>query len=192
MELYQAIKNRRSIRKYKGDPVPKPLIEKILDAANWAPSGMNEQPWEYIIVAGSKLDEVKGVTQEVINAILPPKDQRNEQQKMSAHWFSTLGGAPVAILQLAKREEDPIRKKMTLEGLGASFQNLLLAAYAEGLGTCWMTGPLMKADRLQEVLGVPSDKELIAVSPLGYPDMSPAPVPRVDATLATKVTWLGF
>lgn len=192
MDLYQAIKNRRSIRKYKTGPVPRPLIEKILDAANWAPSGMNEQPWEYMIVSGPELDEVKAIAGEAINMILPPEDQRNEQQKVSARWFATLGGAPVVILLLAKREENAGRRKMTLESLGASFQNLLLAAYAEGLGTCWMTGPLSKADRLHDALGVSRDKEFIALTPLGYPDMSPAPVPRADAGLTSKVTWVGF
>jgi len=192
MDLYKAIKNRRSIRKYKGESLPQAVISKILDAANWAPSGMNEQPWEYIVAAGPKLDEIKAVCGEAIQLRLPPENERNEQQKMSAQWFSTLGGAPVVIILLANREDDPVRKKMTLQGLSASFQNLLLAAYTEGLGTCWMTGPLMKSDRLHEVLGISLDKEFIAVTPLGYPDMSPPPVPRADETMTTKITWLGF
>jgi len=192
MDLYQAIKNRRSIRKYKAESVPQAVIARILDAANWAPSGMNEQPWEYIVAAGPKLGEIKTVCGEAIQLRLPPENERNEQQKMSALWFSTLGGAPVGIILLANREDDPVRKKMTLQGLSASFQNLLLAAHAEGLGTCWMTGPLMKSELLHEVLGIPFEKEFIAVTPLGYPDMSPPPVPRMDEKMTGKVTWLGF
>jgi len=153
---------------------------------------MNEQPWEYIIVAGPKLNEIKAVCGEAIQLRLPPENERNEQQKMSALWFSTLGGAPVGIILLANREDDPVRKKMTLQGVSASFQNLLLAAYTEGLGTCWMTGPIMVAERLHEVLGISLNKEFIAVTPLGYPDISPPPVPRADETMTTKVTWLGF
>lgn len=192
MEIYSAIKNRRSIRKYKNDLVAKDTIRKILDAANWAPSGMNEQSWEYIVITGSKLAEIKSVCKEVIDLRMPPETERSEQQKAFAHWYSTLGNAPVCIVQMTKAESEAARRKMVLESVSASFQNLLLAAHAEGLGTCWMTGPLAKADKLQAILDVPQDRELTAITPLGFPDEVPAPGKRLDETLQNKVTWIGF
>ena len=192
MDIYTAIKSRRSVRKYKTDKVSKDIILKILDAANWAPSGMNEQPWEYLVVTGAKLDKIREVCKEVIEMRMPPVAERTEQQQAFAHWYATLGGAPVGIVQMTKAETDAGRRKMVLESVSASFQNLLLAAHAEGLGACWMTGPLAKQDRLHAILGIPQDKEITAVSPLGFPNETPAPGQRLDETLATKVTWIGF
>lgn len=190
--VYEIIKGRRSIRKYKADMVAKDLILKLLDAANWAPSGMNEQSWEFIVVTGDKLDELRLICRDVINMRLPAEAERNEQQKAFAHWYGTLGGAPVAILQCCPKESDPGRRKMVLESMAASLQNLHLAAAAEGLGTCWMTGPLAKEDSIHALLAIPETKELVAVIPLGYPNETPAPAPRKDETLSSKVTFIGF
>lgn len=192
MDLYSAIKTRRSIRKYKSEMVSKDSILKILDAANWAPSGMNEQPWEYVVVTGPKLAQIKDVCRDVINLRMPPEAERTEQQKAFALWYSTLGDAPICIVQLTKAETDAGRRKMVLESVSASFQNLLLAAHAEGLGACWMTGPLAMADKLQAILNIANDKELTAITPLGYPAESPAPGKRLDETLQNKVTFVGF
>jgi nitroreductase len=191
LDVYQVIKSRRSIRKYKADMVPKTLILKILDAANWAPSGMNEQPWEFIVVAGEQLNALRTVCKEVIDARTPP-ETRTEEQKAFAYWYATLGGAPVAIIQLCNNEVDVGRRKMVLESAAASFQNLLLAAAAEHLGTCWMTGLLAKQKDIHAIFDIPDTKEIVAVTPLGYPDERPNAVPRKDAALQEKVTWVGF
>ncbi len=150
------------------------------------------QSWEYMVVTGPMLDEIRGVCKEVIDLRMPPEAERTEQQKAFAYWYSTLGDAPVCIVQMTKAETDAGRRKMVLESVSASFQNLLLAAHAEGLGTCWMTGPLAKQDRLQAILNIPQDKELTAITPLGLPAESPAPGKRLDGSLQTKVTWVGF
>lgn len=190
MDIYQVITRRRSIRKYKLDIVPKSLIFKLLSAANWAPSGMNEQPWEFIVVAGEKLAALRNICKEVIDTRMPP-ESRTEEQEAFAQWFGTLGGAPLAILQICNRETDPGRRKMVLESMAASFQNLLLAATAEHLGTCWMTGPLLKEQDLQDLFAIPALKEITAITPLGYPDEAPRPVVRKDAELVQKVQWFG-
>lgn len=191
MDVYQVIKGRRSIRKYKAEMVPKSLILKILDAANCAPSGMNEQPWEFIVVAGEKLDALRGVCKEVFDARIPP-ETRTEEQKAFGHWCATLGGAPLAIVQICNRETDAARRKMVLESMAASFQNLLLAATAEYLGTCWMTSPLAKEKDIQTILEISDTKEIIAITPIGYPDGRPQPVPRKDPALQQKVRWIGL
>jgi nitroreductase len=81
---------------------------------------------------------------------------------------------------------------MVLESVAASFQNLLLAATAEHLGTCWMTGPLAKQKDIHAILDIPETKEIAAVTPVGYPDERPNPVSRKDAALQEKVRWVGF
>lgn len=192
MDLFEGIKTRRSIRKYT-DKVPgRDIVLRILDAANWAPSGMGEQPWEFAVVGGEPLNKLRDICRDVINLRLPSVDERSEQQKAFAHWYSTLGGAPLAIVAFCKREEDPGRRRMALESVSAAFQNLLLAAHGEGLGTCWMTGPLAKGDSIQTLLALPTDKEVVAITPLGYPNEQPKPSARQDPQLQTKVTWVGL
>lgn len=193
MNLYEAIKTRRSIRKYAADRMPsRESVLRILEAANWAPSGMGEQQWEFLVVGGQPLDSLRTICRDVINLRMPPESERNEQQKAFAYWYSTLGSAPLAIVAYCKKEEDQGRRKMAIESVSAAFQNLLLAAHEEGLGTCWMTGPLAKASEIHSLLAIADDKEIIALTPLGFAVENPAPPARIDPELKTKMTWLGI
>lgn len=192
MDVYAAIKGRRSIRKYKNKAVPAATVMRILEAANWAPSGINEQQWEYYVVGGEYRDRLAEYYGRLTEAGMPAPEDRTERQVSFAEWAKTFGGAPLVIVLAIQEEENPGRRKMVLEGVSASFQNLLLAAYAEGLGTCWMTGPVRDngAD-IKRMLGLPAELEVVAVTPLGYPDETPAAPDRADPSLERKVTWLG-
>jgi len=190
MELMEAIRKRRSIRKYQDRPVPCPLVEEVLEAANWAPSGRNEQQWEYYVVGGATKDKVAAIYSRLTEENLPPPEERNERQQYFSDWAQNLGGAPVIITAVMNREVNPPVYKMALESVSASFQNLLLAAHAQGLGTCWMTGPLRAEDEIKAILGLPDLLEIIAITPLGYPDEDPAPPARLDPELKEKVKWI--
>ena len=190
MELMQAIRERRSIRKYRNQSVSCSLIQELLDAANWAPSGRNEQQWEYYVVGGDTKEKVAAIYSRLTEENMPPKDERNQRQQYFAEWARDLGGAPVIITAVMKREVNPPVYKMALESVSASFQNLLLAAHAAGLGTCWMTGPLRAEDEIKEILGLPDLYEIVAITPLGYPDEEPTPPERVDPDLKKKVKWI--
>lgn len=192
MDLYEAIKGRRSIRRYRNEPVLKEKVQRILEAANWAPSGINEQSWEYVVVGGELKDRIGEYYGNLTEGNLPPPEARTERQKFFAGWAKTLGGAPLVIVALMPMEEMAGRRKMGLESVSASFENLLLAAYAEGLGTCWMTGPVWgSGEEIKSILGLPADREVVAITPLGYPDEAPVQ-PRLDPQLERKVQWIGF
>lgn len=190
MDLYVVIKERRSIRRYKPDMVPKEVITRILEMATWAPSGLNWQQWEFLVVTGPKKDALAASYGRIVEFGMPPAGQRTPQQEDFLHWARTLGGAPVAVVALTRAHGQPGTRKMNLESVAAAFTILLLAATNEGLGTCWMTGPLNNETELRKVLEIPADKEIVAVTPLGYPAESPAPAPRKP--LDEVVTWIGF
>ncbi len=191
MDLYQAIRGRRSIRKFKTDPVPKDVVLKVLDAANWAPSGVNLQQWKFYVVSGSKRDEIAASYGCVTERNYPPAGERSAQQETFLTWAKNYGGAPFIIVATMPRDEQqPRRRKMHLESVSAAFQNLLLAAHAEGLGTCWMTGPLADEAGLTEILHLPADEEIVALTPLGYPDQAGEEKPRLDPKLQEKVIWV--
>lgn len=165
MDLYEAIYGRRSIRKFKPDPIPKDVIKKILDAANWAPSGENMQMWRFAVVEGDEYAKVMG---------------------------SRLCNAPVVILAYCKFNKT--LKKMNIESVSAAIQNLLLAAYAEGLGACWMMMPILRKEKVIEGFGLPGGSELIAGIPLGIPDGKGMAIKfkRKDPDLTKFVKWIGF
>jgi len=188
MEFYDVVYRRRSIRKYKADPVPRDVLMKVLDAANWTPSGMNLQQWKFVVVGGEKLKEL-GKSFSCFVESLQIEPERNQGMLQFARTF---GGAPAVIIALAPAADDPNQRKMHLESVSAAFENMLLAACAEGLGTCWMLGPLLNEVEIRRILNIPDEKELVALTPIGYPDMEPAAPPRLDPGLKQKVTWVEY
>ena len=103
---------------------------------------------------------------------------------------SIYGGAPVVIVVLAEAHTDSKYQKALLESASAAMENMLLAATALCLGGCWMTGPLEDEGYLRSLLSIPDDREIVALSPVGYPAVTPKPRPRLDPDLTRKVRWL--
>lgn len=189
MDTQEALLNRRSIRKYTDDPVPPELIEKIMTAAVWAPSGSNTQPWRFYVATGAKRDELIRALVESPGPDSPSEEEygqivdRIEAGKMSERGmmkFARFGSfrfynAPVAIV-VAKPEQ---MAGSSLQSIGAAVENLLVAAHAEGLGTCWLGMPLTYSDTLIDILGIPSNEKLVTSISLGYPDLA-SPINRSE------------
>lgn len=194
MEFFDLVKNRRSIRKYKSQPIAKEDILKILDAANWAPSALNWQPWEFIVISGEKLKDLGASYKNVVNNFSQTLYEKDDSKVISddrfAKFAATYGGAPIIIVLLVESSEDPDEQKAILESASAAMQNLILAASNLNLGTCWMTSPLSDEGNLRHILNIPYDREIVAVTPLGYPDVTPKPPARKDPELTDKIKWL--
>jgi nitroreductase len=207
MDVKTAIQTRRSVRKYKNTPLPKELVLELLEAANLAPSATNRQPWEFVVVHRSYLDRLEatlkdafhervgGVGEEAMRRAIKdlslPEEESGDRLNALGTFYRTLGGAPVAIGVCLPREKDPWVSKNNISDSAAAIENLLLAAWDKGLGTCWMTGPLKgRGDMIAAFLGVPPDRELVAIVTLGYPDHQPPMPPKKDVALKTR--WLGF
>lgn len=195
MDLFEAIRQRRSVRRYLPDPVKREDILSILDAANRAPSAMNRRQWEFIIVTGKKIGEMG----ESFRRIIEEYTKNWETSRMKGSPFSredfirfaaTYGGAPVVIVVLTDAAQTKDFRRANLESASAALENLLLAATALGLGTCWMTGPLQDELSLRRILEIPTGKEIVAVTPLGYPAEMPDAPPRNDQGLDKKVRWV--
>lgn len=196
MELFEAIHARRAVRKYLPDPVPEEEIRKILDAANQAPSAMNLQQWGFIVVTKKDTIREMGVSFGAIIRELtrnrPPSPGREALSREEFIRFAeSYGGAPVVIVVLTDVADTDDFRRANLESASAAMENLLLAATALGLGTCWMTGPLRDEKALRRILAIPEDRELVAITPLGYPAAIPPAPARVDPELVQKVRWVG-
>lgn len=156
MDISNLIKNRRSIRRYKTDPVPIELIEEIIDAGRWAPTGGNKQYWKFIVVDDEKVMKMV--------------------QRVSPMFW---GEAPAAIfvcLDLTRSTMSEEARKGHGNVAGFPSQNIMLAAFALGLGTCAIGGFNKLA--IREILDIPKDLDPILLITLGYPDEDPPKKPR--------------
>jgi nitroreductase len=195
MDVFEAIHQRRAIRQYRPDPVNREDIRKILDAANWAPSAMNRQQWQFVVVTGKMIGEMGVCFRRIIEEYSRNWDASRMRgspftREEFVRFAATYGGAPVVIITLTDTAETPDFQRANIESASAAMQNLLLAATALGLGTCWMTGPLKDEKALRRILQIPEDKEIVAVTPLGYPASIPEAPLRLDPLLEQKVRWV--
>ena len=179
MDLNDAIIGRRSVRKFKKTPVPKDLIDKIFEVALWAPSGMNRQNWKFFVLAGERKEELVSISSTSFQHLEPQLRQLYAEKpkiiEATRRFFQKLGEAPVVVC--AYFEPANAEDVTSFQNVAAAIQNLLLVAHAEGLGTCWMTGPVTVATEIDRFLGV-KNMTLVAIIPMGYPDETPRVPPR--------------
>ncbi len=159
MDIYEAIKERTSVRAYSPDEVEDSKIARILDAARLAPSGKNGQPWTFILVRNGETRKRlvpacknQSFIAEAPLVIVACGHEERAYQKMGGYWNST----PVDI--------------------GIAFEHLMLAAASEGLGTCWI-GAFIE-EEVREILGIPDDVKVVAITPVGYPAAEKTHRPR--------------
>jgi nitroreductase len=190
MDLYDAIHHRRSHRHYQPELPPREVLERVIEAALWAPSGMNLQAWELTVMAGKMRDDFAALVSQAVSQLLPRLQKANfpiPAQENVMKFFKNLGGAPVVIAVTILKGGDAAAERSLMQSGAALMQNLLLAAHAEGLGTCYMTGANVLEDEILKFLGK-TDQQLLAITPIGYPAQEPPPPPRKGR----EVRWLGF
>lgn len=194
MDVFEAIRTRRAVRLYRPDPVSREDILTVLDAANQAPSALNRQQWEFLLVTGKKILDMGRSYRSTLDEYLAHWDKSPMRDFITRDEFirfaETYGGAPVVIVVLTPTDEIANFRKSNLESASAAMENLLLAATALGLGSCWMTGPLRDEKTLRRILSVPDDREIVAITPLGYPEKIPDAPPRIDPGMEQKARWI--
>jgi len=158
MELIEALKARRSIRRYKPDKIPDDVLERVLEAARIAPSAGNAQPWKFLVVRDSRLKS------ELIEAC------RGQRFIAEADAIIVACGLPRQARHIGGRWSS------AQVDVACAFTQLLLQAWQEGLGTCWI-GAYDEA-KVKRLLNIPDEVEVYALTPLGYPAEQPGPTPR--------------
>jgi len=183
MDTRECILTRRSIRKYKPDPISDEILIELLEAAVAAPSGVNQQPWHFSVLRSPEARaDLHEIMQKVDQAFLPVLEKRfpthPETIAETRDFLTTLGGAPVVILVSFYREF-PNRDAPVI-GIAAAMENLMLAAWEKGIGSCCLNAPLTAGygEELHQRFA-PDKGETLALITLGYPYQSPAmPVRR--------------
>lgn len=209
MDLIEAINSRKSVRAYKPDPVPKAVLQDVLKTASRAPSGINYQPWEFVVVTGDTLRRLTAASLARLNAGETPtweigggssrgplpETYRERAIALSARMYGLLG---------IKREDRQQRMEWSRQGfrffgapaaiiitmdkafgnnffdLGLVTQTIALAALHHGLGTCIQGQGVMYPQAVREVTGIPESKYLVISLAIGYPDWA-APVNKLHS-----------
>jgi coenzyme F420-0:L-glutamate ligase / coenzyme F420-1:gamma-L-glutamate ligase len=187
--LSEALRQRRSIRKFQSKPVSREVVVVVLEAAGWAPSAHNSQPWRFVVVENSavKLELAEKMAEAWAQDMA--RDGSNVDEVKRVERRERFAKAPVLILacltmadlmKFHDKELQQTERDLAVESLGAGLQNLLLAAHSLGLGACWYCAPAFCKQTVREVLKIPKDIEPSALIALGYPAESPAAPTRKD------------
>jgi nitroreductase len=193
VNAFDAITKRQGVLRFKSDPVDRESITRILQAATAAPSPANTQPWEFIVVDDSAMAQqvaeylVETQAEFVFRQLMDTPEPFIERllklydQFYNAPYFIILcryqrTELPQSVFKTTVRDWD-------LCSLGAAMANLMTAATDMGLGTRWFGNPMMNPEPLREMLKIPEQVEIVAVTPLGYHDERPKerPVQSIEA-----------
>lgn len=168
-DLIDAIRGRRSVRKFKSDPIPDPTIGRILECGRLAPSAGNIEPWFFYVVKNP--------------------DIRRQIAEVSARWIAQ---APVILIVTANYGDEQLafgergRDLYVLQDTAAATQNMLLAAYGFGIGSCWVGK--FEDMKIKQILQLPEGERPVAIIPLGYAaEEDQAPIPHKPLDEMVKI-----
>ena len=193
-EFYQLLESRKSIRKFKAEPIPQDVLDRVLSAGLQAPSGKNRQNWRFFGLRGKKRDAYLEYSKK---SWLGIKDILEKRLKPSLYefterFFYTLGDAPVIVLCYSVNDADE-RYHTSIGSVYMAVENMNLACVAEGLGCCTMGAPLEIKSEIDQFLELTEradykagQLELLCGLVMGYPDHEPPKAPR---QLTDRVTF---
>lgn len=185
----ELIRGRRSVRRYQAEPVPDDVLQRVLEAATWAPSAHNRQPWRFVVLTQAAEREALAARMGELlrSARAADGDNPADIEGDVARSYNRISGAAAAIIVFMTLEDmdsytDAGRSRaeelMAVQGAAMATQNLLVAAHAEGLGACWMCAPLFCQAEVGAALGVPPHWQAQALVTLGYPAGKGKPASR--------------
>ena len=151
MDVLETIKTRKSVRRYRPEPIPDGDLKKILEAARLAPSAGNRQPWRFVVV---KDPETKRKLGEIARG---------------QTWISD-AGVVVAALAMDKKSPE-VYERWAERDVMTAVEHMVLAAWSLGYGTCWIGA--FYEDQVKELLGVPEEMTVVNLLPIGVPDQAP-------------------
>ena len=148
MKLLDVIRSRRSIRKYRKEPVTDLLINEILEAGRWAPSGLNNQPWRFVVI----------------------KDKSFKEKISSMTNYSSIVAGSDFCIAVFYNSPAGYHREKDIMSIGACIQNMLIYAHHIGIGSVWLGEILKNKEKIGELLGINNSNEFMALIAFGYPD----------------------
>ncbi|WP_019414730.1 nitroreductase [Paenisporosarcina sp. TG20] len=175
LSVRDAILQRRSIKKFNGQPVERDTLMTVLEDAKWAPNHGNREPWRLVVASSEELDELHTVLRE----FGIPKWQELPEVALSKQMKKFLDPGAYAFVIV----KEDVRQKERLEDYAAAscyIQNAQLLAWDLGIGSCWKTPPFIDAPNFREIMGVKPEERIISMLQFGYYDEMPKAKPRMS------------
>jgi nitroreductase len=199
MDIVEAINQRKSIRSFKPDPIPKKVMTEILTLACRAPSSVNQQPWEFAVVSGPLLETIKQKNIENLAAgVAPQRDYPVDDRPKDSVYRKRQVDLAVRLFQIMDIDRDDRQKRWdwlirgfryfdapcaififsdkclsevgSVLDIGAAMQNICLSALKYGLGTCIENQGIQYSNMLRDLIGIPESKRIAVSIAIGYPD----------------------
>lgn len=194
MEFRDLVYQRRSVRKFQDKTIEKEILKDILDAALWAPSSVNLQPWYFVAITSP---EERNCFKEIMHEV-SERNRAHLEERFSAHpeivkstltFLKTLGNAPVVILAFRDKADYSwaTMDESIVQSIAASMENLILSAWDKGIASCWMTAPLHA--HMQQTIRdkyAPGHGDLVSMVVLGYAEENC--IPRAPKRKTEKYT----
>jgi coenzyme F420-0:L-glutamate ligase / coenzyme F420-1:gamma-L-glutamate ligase len=188
-DFHAFLRSRRTIRSFKDRPIPRSVLEKILETASYSPSAHNKQPWRFVVVTdpAAKNRLAEGISTRFRQDMTGDGKPEFEIQERVTNSLRRIEQAPLVIIvchDATQVDQQPdarrqlLESKMGLQSLAAAGLQLLLAAHAEGIGAGWICWPLFAPDEICSLLALPKNWEPQEMFLLGYPDEQPEPPQR--------------
>ncbi|HPG41998.1 MAG TPA: nitroreductase family protein [bacterium] len=194
MELKQAIEKRTSIRKFTDEPVPIDDLKEMVRCAGMAPSVNNSQPWKFIVITNQNiLQAMVRAVQIKIDTLFPNTAGKEAALKTTLNSYSTIFVNAPAVIAIAASPYEAVADKLLassflthddlndlrsypdIQSIGASVQNILLAAVDMGYGACWLSGLLVAREELEKLLKIEDSWKLVTFVAVGKPTGQPKP-----------------
>ncbi|PZE22712.1 nitroreductase family protein [Paenibacillus xerothermodurans] len=188
INVWEAIRGRRSVGKVKSDPIGREQIEKLLEAASWAPSHHGTEPWRFFVMTGAGRQVLADAYSDIAAAGaqgLPAEEVETLRKKQESKAFR----APLVIAVAASPSKaEKVKEIEELAAAHAAVQNMLLAAHSMGLGAIWRTGEPAYHPRMKRAFGLTESEHLVGLVYIGYPVAEPHAGRRQP--ISDKTVWL--
>ena len=171
MDVMTAIKTRRSIGKVKSDPVPKEMIETILEAGTWAPCHHQTEPWRFFVLTGDARNSLGKLFAQMVKDNMKEPITEEDKKRLEREHNKPLRAPVIIAVAVEPSDNSKVFIQEEFAAVHSSVQNMLLAVHALGLGAVWRTGEVCYAPEVKQYFGLNGKSELVGFLYIGYPDM---------------------
>lgn len=176
MEILEHLRQRRTVRNFKPDPIPHDVLDTVFEAAMWAPSHANAQPWDFVVVGPKARAQLRTMFRAKAEELLADPDLPPKKRQNITVLKEDFGGAPFMVAVLSR---PPIEDLETIENplsAAAAVQNMVLAAWDSGVGAVWLSFGI--APPVRQILDIREDETVVALLAMGFPAEVPPAPPR--------------
>ncbi|MDQ0229912.1 nitroreductase family protein [Metabacillus malikii] len=188
MDIFTAIKERRSVGVVKPDAVPTELIEQILEAGTWAPAHHRTEPWRFFVLTGDARKTLGQALAKYLEKSLDDPSSEESKTRLEKVAAKALRAPVIIAVAVEPSEDKKVIVKEEYAAVNAAIQNMLLAAHALGLGAIWRTGQVCYSDEVKQRFNLSERGEMLGFIYLGYPDTKQLTGKRTHFSELT--TWL--